>query len=167
VALGLHALGDAVCTTNPTFGRGLSLALWGAADLVDVLAAHPADPTAQALALDARVADHVAPYYDDQAAVDAARLAALRHTIFGDPVPAPSPPAPDRVSYTELRSAARFDPTAFRAFWRIMGMIGLPDEVYADPAVVAATRAALRRQGDGPPPAQPTRAQLLAALAGG
>jgi 2-polyprenyl-6-methoxyphenol hydroxylase-like FAD-dependent oxidoreductase len=43
VALGLHALGDAVCTTNPTLGRGLSLALWGAADLVDVLAVHPAD----------------------------------------------------------------------------------------------------------------------------
>jgi 2-polyprenyl-6-methoxyphenol hydroxylase-like FAD-dependent oxidoreductase len=35
VATGLHALGDAVCTTNPTLGRGLSLALQGAADLLD------------------------------------------------------------------------------------------------------------------------------------
>jgi hypothetical protein len=33
VATGLHALGDAVCTTNPTLGRGLSLALWEAVRL--------------------------------------------------------------------------------------------------------------------------------------
>ena len=31
VVTGLHAIGDSVCTTNPTFGRGLSLALCGAA----------------------------------------------------------------------------------------------------------------------------------------
>jgi hypothetical protein len=40
----------------------------------------------------------------------------------------------------------------------------LPDEVYADPEVVAATHAAIRRHGNPPPMAQPTRAQLLAAL---
>ena len=30
VITGLHAVGDSVCTTNPTLGRGLSLALSGA-----------------------------------------------------------------------------------------------------------------------------------------
>ena len=166
VALGLHAIGDAVCTTNPTLGRGLSLALWGAADLVDILSAHSGDGTAQALAIDARVATHVAPFYEDQAAIDGSRLAAMRHTILGEPAPAPPPDRSDRVTYAELRSAARFDPVAFRAFWRIMGMIGLPDEIYGDPATVAATRAARQRHGDPPPMSQPTRAQLLAALSG-
>ena len=163
VALGLHAIGDAVCTTNPTFGRGLSLALWGAADLVDVVASHGEDLAAQALALDARVVAHVAPYYEDQAVTDSARLAALRHAIYGTPVSEPSPSRSDRVTYAELRTAAWFDPTAFRAFWKVMGMIGLPDAVYADPDVVAATRAALHRHGNAPM-VQPTRVQLLAAL---
>jgi hypothetical protein len=60
--------------------------------------------------------------------------------------------------------AARFDPVAFRAFWKIMGMIGSPDVVYADPEVVAATREVLRHRRDAPPMAQPAREQLLAAL---
>ena len=52
VATGLHAIGDSVCTTNPTLGRGLALALSGAADLADTISEHAADAAAQALALD-------------------------------------------------------------------------------------------------------------------
>ena len=44
-------------------------------------------------------------------------------------------------------------------------MIRRPDEVYTDPQVVASTQAILRRRGPAAPVAQPTRAQLLAALA--
>jgi 2-polyprenyl-6-methoxyphenol hydroxylase-like FAD-dependent oxidoreductase len=163
VATGLHALGDSVCTTNPTLGRGLSLALAGAVDLVDALAAHGDARAALAVASDAWVAEHVVPFYEDQAAIDAARLAQLRHTVFG--APAPPPAGADRVTYAQLRTAAQFDPTALRAFWTIMGMLRRPDAVYTDPRVVAATRAVLGRRGSGPPVAQPTRAQLLAALA--
>ena len=85
VATGLHAIGDSVCTTNPTLGRGLALALSGAADLVDTIGRHAGDPAAQALALDRLVGEHVLPFYEDQAAIDAARLAVMRHTIFGAP----------------------------------------------------------------------------------
>src|SRR5690348_5752134 len=163
VATGLLAIGDSVCTTNPTLGRGLALALTGAADLADVLGTH-GDPAAQALALDRLVAAHVAPFYQDQAAIDAARLAVMRHTIFGEPGPAP-PAAADRVSYPQLRVAGCYDPVAFRAFWKINGMVCPPEAVYTDPHVVACTREALGRHGSGPLVAQPTRAQLLAALA--
>ncbi len=85
VVTGLHAIGDSVCTTNPTLGRGLSLALTGAVDLLDTINRHGDDWTAQALRLDELVADHVAPHYEDQAAIDYARLAMLRHTIFDAP----------------------------------------------------------------------------------
>ncbi|MGH3770284.1 MAG: hypothetical protein ACRDRW_02615 [Pseudonocardiaceae bacterium] len=51
VVTGLHAIGDTVCTTHPTLGRGLSLAVQGALDLADSLAAHPDDPPAQAEAI--------------------------------------------------------------------------------------------------------------------
>ena len=162
VVLGLHAVGDAVCTTNPTFGRGLSMTLHGAADLVDVLAAHPDDPAAQALAMDRAVDEHVAPWFADQAVSDAARLAMLRHTVLG----APRPPAPDpaRVTFGQIRQAGQVDPVAFRAVWRLMGMIGRPSDAYDDPDLAARVRAALAA---GVPAAvrQPTRAQLEAALA--
>jgi hypothetical protein len=163
VATGLHAIGDSVCTTNPTLGRGLALALSGAADLADAISEHPDDPAAQALALDRLVGAHVVPFYHDQAAIDAARLAMMRHTIFGAPPPRPSQ-TPGRVTYFQLRVAASWDPTAFRAFWKINGMICPPDEVYTDPDVVARTQETLRRHRGAPPVAQPTREQLLTAL---
>lgn len=167
VVTGLHAIGDSVCTTNPTLGRGLSLALSGAADLLAVISRHGDDWTGQALALDGLVADHVAPFYEDQAVIDRARLAMLRHTIFGAPAPAPDPPpaGAGRVTYAQLRAAAPFDPAAFRAFWKINGMICRPGDVYGDPRVVACTQEVLRQRGSSPPVAQPTRDQLLAALA--
>jgi hypothetical protein len=164
VATGLHGIGDTVCTTNPTLGRGLSVALQGAVDLLDTIAAHGDDPAAQALALDRLVAEHVVPFYEDQASIDAARLAMLRHTIFGAPAPDPPQLGSGRVSFWQLRMAAPFDPTAFRAVWKLMGMIGQPDEVYTDPQVVHRTQQVLRHHPGGPPIAQPTRKQLLDAL---
>jgi len=163
-ATGLHAIGDSVCTTNPTLGRGLALALSSAADLTDTIAEHPADPAAQALALDRLVGAHVVPFYHDQAGIDAARLAMMRHTIFGAPPPRPSQ-TPGQVTYSQLRAAASWDPIAFRAFWKINGMICPPGEVYTDPDVVARVQETLRRHGTAPPVAQPTREQLLTALA--
>jgi 2-polyprenyl-6-methoxyphenol hydroxylase-like FAD-dependent oxidoreductase len=165
VATGLHAIGDTVCTTNPTLGRGLSLALSGAADLADTVGQHGENWAVQALALDGLVARHVVPFYQDQAAIDQARLTMLRHAISGGPAPERPTVMPGRVTYAQLRSAASFDPAAFRAFWKVMGMICPPAEVYTDPRVVACTQEVLRQHGAGPPMAQPTREQLLAALA--
>jgi 2-polyprenyl-6-methoxyphenol hydroxylase-like FAD-dependent oxidoreductase len=160
VVLGLHAVGDSVCTTNPTFGRGLSMTMRLVAALVDALAAHPDDPHAQALAMDRAVDEHIAPWYADQAASDAGRLAVLRHTVLGGPLPS----APDRVTFGQMRQAGQVDPVAFRAVWRLMGMIGRPSDAYDDPDLAARVRAVLAA---GVPPAvqQPTRAQLEAALA--
>lgn len=164
VATGVLAVGDAVCTTNPTFGRGIGVALRTIADLVEVLAEHPADPEAASLAMDRAVVEHVRPWYADQAATDAARLGALRHTVLGEPAPPPPPPVTDRVTFAQLRRASLVDPLAFRAVVRIMGMLGAADALYTDPEIVAATRAALDR--GGPPVVSPSRAVLEAALAG-
>jgi flavin-dependent dehydrogenase len=163
VVAGLHALGDSVCTTNPTLGRGLSLALWQAVDLAATIGRYGDNWTGQSLAFDALVGEHVAPYYVDQAAIDSERLAALRHAIYGAPLPLPSPPA-GRVTYAQVRAAANYNPIALRAFWRIMGMLERPDDVYGDPLVVEATRSALHRHGGEPLLAQPSRTELLAAL---
>ena len=87
VATGLHVIGDSRCTTNPTLGRGLSLALWGAVDLVETIVAHGGDNIEQAMALDRSVADHVVHFYEDQAIIDLARLKVLRHTVEGGLAP--------------------------------------------------------------------------------
>jgi hypothetical protein len=60
--------------------------------------------------------------------------------------------------------AAMLDPGAFRAFWRLYGMLEKPDDVYTDPAVVECTRQALRKMGRNPAIAQPSREQLMEAL---
>ncbi|HEU0240860.1 MAG TPA: tryptophan 7-halogenase [Micromonosporaceae bacterium] len=163
VAYGLHAIGDTVCTTNPTLGRGLSLALREAADLVDELANGYDQPADLARVLHERVERQVAPFYDDQAAIDAQRLAELRHRIFDAPPPS-TLDAPDRVTYAQLRNAAPFDPAVFRAFWKVMGMVCRPETVYTDPEIVVRTHEAIRTHGAGPPIAQPSRADVLAAL---
>jgi 2-polyprenyl-6-methoxyphenol hydroxylase-like FAD-dependent oxidoreductase len=164
VVSGLHAIGDSLCTTNPTLGRGLTLALSSAVDLLDAISKHEDDCIAQALMLDDLIADHVVPFYQDQATIDQARLTVLRHNVCGDPLPEPAAVDWERVSYAELRSAAQFDPTAFRAFWKVQGMLSRPDEIYTDPEVVACTRQTLRSQHTVALIEQPTRTRLLVAL---
>jgi hypothetical protein len=163
---GLHAVGDTVCTTNPTLARGLALAMTGAVDLAATVAGHGKDPYAQALALDGLVTAHVEPFYTEQALVDGVRLAQMRHVIFGDPPPAPaaSLQADSRVTYGQVRAALPFDPIAFRAFWKVMGMITTPEETYTDPEVVARTRAVLKARGETPPVPGPSREQLSVVL---
>ena len=143
VATGLAAVGDSVCTTNPTFGRGLALALQGASDLAELLDEYGEDEMGLAQALDNFVTRHVEPFYLDQATNDGRRLAELRHTLFGAPVPGTTP-LEDQVTLAALRAAMPFDTIVFRAFWRVIGMLAKPDDVYTDPDVVARTQDVLR-----------------------
>jgi hypothetical protein len=164
VATGLAAIGDSVCSTNPTLARGLALAMHGALDLLKAIEDEPEDWTAQALHLDTMIGEHVHPFFTDQAAIDGERLAMLRHNIDGGPAPKAPPPITNRVTFTQLGSAAAFDPTAFRGLWEVMGMTRPPEEIYQDPQVVVSTRVTLE-QHQGPPVLQPSRQELLAALA--
>jgi 2-polyprenyl-6-methoxyphenol hydroxylase-like FAD-dependent oxidoreductase len=163
VALGVVGVGDVICTTNPTLGRGLSLALRGAIDLADALRSYAGDLHALALHLDEAIEAHIAPFYRDQAASDAARLAALRHNVFGAPAPVADPRS-GRVNLWELRSAGMYDETALRAMWRLMGMLALPDDICTDPDVVEHTRRVIAEHGYAPSMPQPTTEELNAAL---
>ena len=98
------------------------------------------------------------------AANDGRRLAELRHTLFGAPAPGTTP-LEGRVTFAELRAAMPFDAIAFRAFWRVMGMLAKPDDVYTDPDVVTHTQDVLRSLDTAPVMTRPTHAELEAALA--
>ncbi|MGN6606609.1 MAG: FAD-dependent oxidoreductase [Jatrophihabitans sp.] len=162
-ASGWLPLGDAVCTTNPTFGRGLGLALRQAVGLAEAVRADDR-PDAVAAHYAATVQAEVEPFYRDQARNDQARLALLRHTVFGAPRPLPSP-QPASVSWGELAAASVRDADALRAMWRVFGMLERPDAVYRDPAVVARVRAVNAEYPEPLRPAQPTARQLELALA--
>jgi 2-polyprenyl-6-methoxyphenol hydroxylase-like FAD-dependent oxidoreductase len=164
VATGLAVVGDSMCTTNPTFGRGIPLAIIGARDLVAAIDEFGDDLVRLAGSLDRRVTANVEPFFVDQAHNDRARLAALRHTIFGTPAPSPDP-RPDAVSFGELRAVMSVDATLLRAFWRVMGMLSHPENVYTDPDVVRRTHAALRDGAPLAPIQQPSRAEIDTALA--
>jgi hypothetical protein len=117
-----------------------------------------------AQALDNFIIEHVEPFYLDQAANDGQRLAELRYALFGAPAPETTL-LEDRVTFAALRAAMPFDAIVFRAFWRVMGMLAKPDDVYTDPDVVARTQDVLRSLDAAPAMTQPTRAELEAALA--
>ena len=136
----------------------MSLAAWGAKDLVEVLDEYQDDPSSHSLALDARINEHIVPYYHDQAKTDSARLAMLRHTVLGTPLPSTSD-GQAVVSFPDLGAAAATDPVAFRAFWALMGMLRRPEEIYHDPQVIDIV-AKIRQPGPRPLYVSPIRRAL-------
>lgn len=163
VALGLHAVGDAVCTTNPVGGRGISLAMRNASDLTDAVAAHPDDPWAQAISVDDAVARNIAPWYAAQADGDRERLAAIRRALDDEP-PAPLPDIANGVTLHHLRAAGTTDPKLFRALSSVQTMLRSPAEVLAEAEVVDQVRAAFANGTFVTPPTGPSRTDILAAL---
>jgi 2-polyprenyl-6-methoxyphenol hydroxylase-like FAD-dependent oxidoreductase len=86
VAHGLLTVGDSLCTTNPTFARGIGFAMQTAVHVVDAVAAHPLDELAKVM--DEVTSTRIAPWFADQAAIDSARLAAVRSVVSGTGPPA-------------------------------------------------------------------------------
>ncbi len=68
---GLVHVGDAVCTTNPTAGRGIAIALRQAQHLVELIGERPADIAATTVAFDEWCTATVRPWYDDHVHWDA------------------------------------------------------------------------------------------------
>lgn len=62
---GLIYAGDAVCTTNPAAGRGVTTSLLQARQLISLLAEHGRDLTSCSLAFDRWCASHIKPWFED------------------------------------------------------------------------------------------------------
>ncbi len=77
VAAGVFFAGDAVCTTNPAAGRGISLGLRQAGALLAALAQRDADPQDAAERFDAWCAANIRPWYEDHVYWDAILLRRL------------------------------------------------------------------------------------------
>ncbi len=155
---GLVHLGDAVCTTNPTAGRGIALALRQARRLVQSLAAHPHDVEAATLAFDAWCDGNVRPWYDDHVHWDAD---ILRRWAGGD-VDVSRPLPSDLV----LEAAGK-EPSLMRVAGPYMAMEVLPSAL----AEIEPRAREIYAAGWRPPPHDgPSRdelAEMIAPLAAG
>ena len=122
--LGLHAVGDAVCTTNPSFGRGTTLAVLSALCLARAAIDAPDDPGAWRAAVDRWQREELRPWFEDSLEMDRARLARWEQAFAGG-VGAPSTPAgpPTGAGGPPPGVGGPPDPSVLRAMQRRMHMV--------------------------------------------
>jgi 2-polyprenyl-6-methoxyphenol hydroxylase-like FAD-dependent oxidoreductase len=162
IATGVALVGDAWACTNPSLGRGIALGLHHASRLRDTVREHGDDPTAFATAWDDLTETELTPWYRATVAADRARLAEIVAIREGRDVPAPvDPPARLRAA---LPVAARHDADVYRALMEIVGVLTLPQEVLSRPGLAERVLALADEHGT-PPPAGPSRDELLGVVA--
>jgi 2-polyprenyl-6-methoxyphenol hydroxylase-like FAD-dependent oxidoreductase len=161
LATGVVAVGDSWACTNPSVGRGASIALMHAVALRDLVRSGPADPAAFAAAWDAATTETVEPYYRGTLSFDRHRLDEIEAELEGRPFEADV----EWELTKALALAATRDPDCFRAFLKVGTVLDTPEHVLADPAIaekVVALGAGWRDE----PRLGPGRSELLAMVEG-
>ncbi len=158
--VGFLAVGDSVCTTNPAYGRGVSLALSEAGLLADVLEEFGAIDGLSTAAYWQRVEQLVRPWYAEAVTNDLGRAMLWEATLAGRPL---GRPPQGVITFGAAVAASTRDPEIWRRVARTMMMLAPPSTLYADPEIAARIGRAL---AGGPPPELPgaTRDELLAAI---
>jgi hypothetical protein len=134
VATGVVAVGDSWACTNPSLGRGATLALMHAVALRDTLRTGVADdPMKLTLDFDVATDSVVGPWYRETVAFDRHRLHEMDAVINGE-VYDPGDPAWE-IGHA-MQAASGADSEVFRAFLRIVGVLSLPGDVLAQPGIL-------------------------------
>jgi len=166
LALGIHPVGDATCTTNPTFGRGVSLAFHQVQALARVLDEYPGDLEAQAFAMDEYVATHIEPWFRDQAAADMGRLAQFRRAILGTGITPTPAAATDKstITFQHVLNASAFDPVIWRAAVRRGMLLDSPNAWRRNEDLLGRVRRMVEAGLRPPPLIEPPREEIVAAV---
>jgi 2-polyprenyl-6-methoxyphenol hydroxylase-like FAD-dependent oxidoreductase len=144
-AAGIVSLADAVVCTNPTWGRGVALAMANAATLVDVMGELD-DPAVVSREFAHIAAAQLEPWYHDTVFLDAevnARWSGERTGVDN------SGTAPGAVSLADALAAARVDPVVSVAWARYRNLLDPPSAFWSDEHIADRVRAAII---DGAPP---------------
>ena len=157
---GFYALGDAVCTTNPANGRGVSLALAHVFELADLIDAHPSVDRGQAARFAGATKALLAPFLGEAIANDRGRAGLWEAVAAGQ---RPQMPPPGVVHFGAAVAASVKDVEVWRRVAHVMMSLTSPAELYANEEMARRIGAAL---AGGPPPQLPgaSRAELIAAL---
>ncbi len=150
---GLISVGDAVCTTNPSAGRGVALSFMQARRLLALLEEHGSDLAACALDFDDWCTLTIRPWFEDHVTMDA-HLARRWH---GEGIDATQPLPSDLVV-----AAAQADPTLMSVVGPYLGMFTQPCSLDA----VQPRAKEIYASGWRPPaPQGPSRDELAALVA--
>jgi 2-polyprenyl-6-methoxyphenol hydroxylase-like FAD-dependent oxidoreductase len=163
VATGIATVGDASACTNPTNGRGMSLGLMHVQRLRDVIRTHLHDPLEFAQAWDSVTEAELVPWYRDNVEADRARLGEIEALRNGC-----APPVADSSSAAlrqALLAAVPRDPDAFRAVLASLCCLTPLRNTLMNQSLVERIQG-LANSAEPPPPAGPSRAQLLRVLSG-
>jgi 2-polyprenyl-6-methoxyphenol hydroxylase-like FAD-dependent oxidoreductase len=164
VVRGLALVGDSAMHTNPSLGRGVSMAYIQAQRLAEALA--EGDPTSAAfvLAFEAQRSRDLGVWFDGQAQVDSDRVRQMDAALAG----AEPESSEDPVGrfFAGAEAVAAKNPTVARALGRMGHMLITPQEFAADPVVRAAVSEYLEAGGPLPSITGPTR-ETFADLAAG
>ncbi len=145
---GLVFVGDAVCTTNPAFGRGVTTSLLQARHLLKVLGDHEADLESVAIELDDWCTLNIRPWFEDHVYSDADLL----RRWGGEDIDLTRPLPSDLVV-----AAGLADPTLMPTLGPYLGMFAPPSSL--DP--VQGRACEIYASGWRPPvPAGPSRDEL-------
>jgi 2-polyprenyl-6-methoxyphenol hydroxylase-like FAD-dependent oxidoreductase len=158
VATGIVAVGDAWACTNPVQGRGMTIGLMHAIGTAEVVNEHLDDPLALAQAHHAMTESRVTPWYRSTVEFDRWRTSQITAAINGQSAPRSGGPA------EALETAMLYDPALFRASMEIVGLLALPEAVFARPGIVKRIMA-LADIHEPPTPAGPSRDELLRMVA--
>jgi hypothetical protein len=159
---GLVGIGDAVCTTDPAFGRGAAVALASGLELARAVEESD-DVEAAGLRFGAWFTENVAPWHADSVAQDRGRTAMWEAAVASASPPAPPPPGSPAVMVAA--ALAGVDPALWRGFIRYAGMLDPPGSLQS--TAVADRVAALGASGWTPTQVEAPSHQEMADLVSG
>jgi 2-polyprenyl-6-methoxyphenol hydroxylase-like FAD-dependent oxidoreductase len=151
---GLVFVGDAVCTTNPAAGRGITTSLLQARRLIELIDEHGADHETTTLAFDAWCTEAIRPWFEDHVANDTD----LTRRWTGGDVDLDRPLPSDLIT-----AVAAVDPSLMRVIGPYFGMQALPSSLRA----IEPRAREIYAGGWRPPvPDGPDRAELVELVGG-
>jgi 2-polyprenyl-6-methoxyphenol hydroxylase-like FAD-dependent oxidoreductase len=143
IVTGMVLLGDAAMHTNPTAGRGLSLAFSHALHLASTIDGIESLPDFS-LAFDEWTDANIAAWYQLQAGADASMVRRMEAAVRGEQLPPPD--RMEQIRAVVIAVSKQAGPGALR-LRRVRNLVELPGSVLADPAVLAAATAYLDQHG--------------------
>ncbi len=161
VATGVVAVADSWACTNPSLGRGASMAVVHSTALRDSLRTDGDDPAGLQAAFAHATETTVEPWYQSTLSFDRHRLAEIDAVIEGRPY---DPEGPEWDIVQGLNVAAGQDGDCLRALLSVFGLLRLPEEALGAPGVfdkVVSLGAGWRDE----PPLGPSRQELLGIVA--
>lgn len=155
---GVAPVADAWASTNPTLGRGTTMALLHAVALRDTIrGVGLADPARFAVAWHDTTERELGPAYDAVITADRHRLAEIDAAVDGVAYD-----GTDMAwrAYRTLEDAAHLDADLLRGWFRIAGLVASGTEVFSEPGFLRRLTRAARDHEQSPPVI--TRDQLVA-----